>query len=83
MEFSNRYFSAAVLDAHDRLDFSLEVDPHGILATQGVDAIHTSDNTVLYFERVTDRANQYVCSYNNDPSLTPCIGRMPTSHASL
>lgn len=54
LEFSNRYFSSAK-EADERVSMNIgaDVDPFGILSGLNVDGVHTEDNMVGYYERVS------------------------------
>lgn len=55
IDISNRYFSKKKDALEAPIPFGLDVDPHGLLAhlIQG-DLAHTSDNEVLYYQRIIE-----------------------------
>jgi hypothetical protein len=60
IEFSNRYLTRSRYSESALVELSPDVDPKGVIATcmQNLEAEHTEDNEVLYFERVVEKHNQ-------------------------
>ncbi|KAF7798783.1 hypothetical protein EIP86_010008 [Pleurotus ostreatoroseus] len=55
LELSNRYFSSSKeAEGQQIVELSSDIDPNNILRKAVPHGLHTLDNTVVYFERVTD-----------------------------
>ncbi|KAK7019645.1 hypothetical protein VNI00_018030 [Paramarasmius palmivorus] len=60
LEITNRYFtSKRMASEEDHLSFANDIDPNGILEQlRGDSLVHTSDNAVQYFQRLTANGGQ-------------------------
>ena len=61
IEMSNRYFTPrrGRAPGADEIPFSMDVDPHGLLAmASGKGFFHSADNEVLYFEKVLEERGE-------------------------
>ena len=72
LDFVNRYFSSRKhVKTEGHIPFDAKVDPQGILARLRDDEfIHTTDNTVRYFELIEEKSDKLKCviqseSYND------------------